>query len=1264
MKTREMMTPFRGRISLCTVLAVMAMAGAWTSRAGLTGPYPVDGNTLHLWHFDETSGTLAYDALSNQQASLTGWVGSFTMTNVPGNPAFPTVANGGALATEFASNAQPAYVAYTNGVPYVSYNYCILTTNESSYMQQGLNYGTPAGASDPVPTATTAVYENLANYCNPVSGAFTMEALINLDENPQNLPNGQQDILCADSAAGTRGFIFGVYPITGGGADLDFFAIGSTIGNVQYGSTLTPIPTNGPDAAIQGQWYHVAVTYTGNAPTNGDTPNILTTYWTLMDPARTNCDVLWQTNVSLNNTKYTSTVGILTGETPVLDIGCSARENVSTENLSWAGFDGNIDEVRICEVCLHPDQMVFNYTNIPEPPTVAGLPTSETVANSVNLQLIPVVFGSLPVATEQWYQIANGVTNLLAGQTNSSLIITNVTALNTGGYFLAATNAYGGTNSAVVQVTVGLQSFDGLYMTGEANNGTSLTNVGGADPHWALPVDPDPNGIIPDAMVWTIIPSGSGFNPAPPPTGWIGPEDGSGTETGVYDYTTSFVIDQGTPTNATLSGILQTAGGELGSQIQCIINGVTNIILNGVYAGGVETDPFSFTGTNCGFQLGSNTLTLIVTNTNPENLAQNGIDVYGLTGTSTALTNAPYITNQPGNVTVNYGQTATFDLVAIGAPALNYEWVTNGQPANFGGKNVTAFGPTNRVLTFVATNVIAASVHNGVYTNNYYVVVTNSEGVVTSAVAELTINILPTLIGQLPATYTNLFTLYEGASPSFSVQVGGAPPPFAYHWYTNGVWDTAVTASNLVMNNVQIGFFTNYCVVTNLYALPITSMVWTAQVIADPPAPYPTNVLALNPIGYWRLNDVNLDGADNGGGDNGYVCEDYVGGNNGIYTNVLLGQQGYNPTTDPSDTSADFGDDPDGNNTDYGNEDANSIAGINFSTPYGSSRAFTVEAWVNGYVQTYDAGMVTLGWGGGGEQFNLDCGSDTLTTHGFRFFIRDASGITHGVSSAVSPLLGTWYHLVGVVDEISNQDVVFYINGQPVGTASLPSGDGILASTYQMSIGARSATVGTSLENQFEGYMNDVAVFNYALSPLEVENEYIAGGGTNSPYFAPTPPATGNGAANYTLTVPVTALGSPPMNYWWTNMTTGAGIAAGTANNASGNVSLSYPNVPLSWNGDQLQLTVSNAWGSTNASLTVSIFNSGPTNIVFEVTNKQLSLSWPSDHIGWQLQAQTNKLSVGLGTNWVNVPNSQNTNEITVPINLTNGSVFYRLIYP
>ena len=56
-----------------------------------------------------------------------------------------------------------------------------------------------------------------------------------------------------------------------------------------------------------------------------------------------------------------------------------------------------------------------------------------------------------------------------------------------------------------------------------------------------------------------------------------------------------------------------------------------------------------------------------------------------------------------------------------------------------------------------------------------------------------------------------------------------------------------------------------------------------------------------------------------------------------------------------------------------------------------------------------------------------------------------------------------------------------------------------------------------------------------------------------------------------------------------------------------------------------------------------------------------LQLSWSGT--GFHLQAQTNSLGVGLGTNWVDHPGGT-TSPVTVPVDSENHSVFYRLVWP
>lgn len=97
----------------------------------------------------------------------------------------------------------------------------------------------------------------------------------------------------------------------------------------------------------------------------------------------------------------------------------------------------------------------------------------------------------------------------------------------------------------------------------------------------------------------------------------------------------------------------------------------------------------------------------------------------------------------------------------------------------------------------------------------------------------------------------------------------------------------------------------------------------------------------------------------------------------------------------------------------------------------------------------------------------------------------------------------------------------------------------------------------------------------------------------------------------------------------------------------------------------QLLATASGTGFSLAAPVSIiQSINPNPTTLMFSMAGNQLTLSWPSDHTGWQLQMQTNSLLADISTNWVAVSGSSTTNQVITPINVTNGSVFYRLVYP
>lgn len=128
------------------------------------------------------------------------------------------------------------------------------------------------------------------------------------------------------------------------------------------------------------------------------------------------------------------------------------------------------------------------------------------------------------------------------------------------------------------------------------------------------------------------------------------------------------------------------------------------------------------------------------------------------------------------------------------------------------------------------------------------------------------------------------------------------------------------------------------------------------------------------------------------------------------------------------------------------------------------------------------------------------------------------------------------------------------------------------------------------------------------------------------------------------------------------SMSSGSGYATvGT------NASLAFTNTGLN-NGTLYFYVVSavNASGEGGNSSEVSArpTSSASPQLGFTTAGNQLQLTWPADHTGWQLQAQTNDLATGLGANWSTVALSAQTNQITIPFDTTNDSVFYRLLRP
>lgn len=535
------------------------------------------------------------------------------------------------------------------------------------------------------------------------------------------------------------------------------------------------------------------------------------------------------------------------------------------------------------------------------------------------------------------------------------------------------------------------------------------------------------------------------------------------------------------------------------------------------------------------------------------NIAQVAFFTNALTGTQIqSLFNAagvpPYIGSEPvSSVTADQGQNVTV-TTGIRGSSINYQWYLNG---------VAVSGQTNSSLILTP----ATTTNSG----TWYVIASDAFGSVTSSVVNVTVYGPPVVTQQTPAQ----IEIFSNASPTLFVTASGLSP--SYQWNLNSTAIPGATNSTYTITNIE-NSGTYGCTITNSlgtnYITPIA-----ITVLADPTAPYPEQVLANKPIAYYRLNEAP--GA--------LTAYDYVDGFNAAYTNVILGYQpAYAPQSDPNDTCAVFG---------YDNPPNNYAGDVtpfpNFGEPNGSNGEFSVEAWIN--EASYDGNgncIVALGYGGGGEQFVLDTGASSAGA--LRFFVRNAAGTSAGASSSTVVVNdGLWHHVVGVCDEAGGH-IYLYLDGNLIASTTITPGSGILASSMPLSIGARESGNYNppNYDFQFYGTIDDVAIYNKALSASQVLADYNASGiAPINVQVQPTSVTTNQGA---TVTFTVSAQGgTQPFSYQWDY----------NSNPIMGqtNATLTLTDVQPGQSGTY-SVTLDNAYGSQTVQATLTV-NQGPAQI-------------------------------------------------------------------
>lgn len=451
---------------------------------------------------------------------------------------------------------------------------------------------------------------------------------------------------------------------------------------------------------------------------------------------------------------------------------------------------------------------------------------------------------------------------------------------------------------------------------------------------------------------------------------------------------------------------------------------------------------------------------------------------------------APEISVQPSIPagTIYEGSVITLNVSAIGNSPLTYKWFKGGSQV-FSGS------------TLNLTNVTVAS------SGTYFATVQNSLGTATSAPVTLTVVAGPPIVSTSPRS----LSLFPGGTAHFSAAAGGSLP-ITIQWFHAGSPIPGATGKTLTIPQLGTSDGGDYSVVfTNPYGSVTNSAVLTILPLTSP---YAQAVAGLGGVGYWKLDETS-----------GTYFADSIGSLDGkLNATVTTGVTGPVPPADAGFDASNKAFKFDGKTSDV------TVPALNLS-----QQTATITAWI--YI-TNQQTQISADFDGlifcRGTQ-TVAAGIDFFKGTGDLAYTWNANAATYNWDSGLAPAIGVWNFIALVVE--TNQATMYLDSGSGL-TSAVNAGVPHTPEVFDAPVHFGTDPQGNRL---FQGSLDEVAFFNHALSPTEIQALRDAG---VTGKFTPTPvsitqdtlvqdPPGADTLEGTTLSLYAAASGGQPLAYQW-----------------------------------------------------------------------------------------------------------------------------------